>query len=326
MNKRNAVLLLPFLLLPLLTSGCDKAPNPVAPSGSVITLTANPSRITPSGESTITITGFRPDGNRLNPGTQIRLTSSLGSLSANIVEIGADGYASTKLKGDGRVGDASVSAKLTTGDTESTVTVNIAAAKPTILIVAEKTEVDPGEDIFITLFARDENSLPLGAGETIQLATTLGNLTVNGVEVFSVQTGSDGRAVVKFTAGNQAGTAKISAFLANSDVATSDITVRDKEAKLTVLFDRESVALNEKVTVTAIVFNGADRPAQGILVVFSSSGANGTFSVTSQVTGANGQVVSAFTLTDTNTGVTSFTITVQAGGLTSPPKTISITR
>lgn len=320
MNKSMATLkqLLPLLLLPLAFVACDKASNPVAPTGSVITLSANPSRISPTGSSTITVTGFRPDGNRLNPGTQIRLATNLGSLSSNVVEIGADGFTSATLKGDGRTGDAAVSAKLTTDSTESTVTVNIATAKPTLTIVPERTELEPGEETWITIFARNEDNVAVGAGEVIQLAATLGNLLLNGVEVNSVTTNSDGRAVFRFKAGSLPGTAKITAFLRNSDVTTSDLTVRDVEANFTATLTPTEVAVNEKVNVTVIVFNGAGRPARGILVTFSNSGAVGTFTAVSGTSSSDGVVNTVFTLTDTNTAVTKFEITVTVGRL--PPE------
>lgn len=325
MNKRIATLkLLPILLLPLL-GACDKAPNPVAPTGSVITIAANPSRITPSGSSTLTLTGFRPDGNRLNPGTQIRLSASLGSLSTNIVEIGADGYATATLKGDGRTGDSTVSAKLTTDSTESTVTVKIDAPKPSLIIVPQRTEVEPGEESFITIFARDENSVPFGAGENIQVAATLGDIQINGREVTTVPTDSEGRGVFTFVAGEVPGTAKITAFLRNSDTATQDITIRDVEDDFTVAFDRTEVANSEKVTITVVVFNGAGRPARGILVTFSVSGASGTLNPVSQTTSQDGVASSSFTLNDTSTS-TSFQIRVTVGRLPPFTQTIAIRR
>lgn len=320
MNKRIATFkLLPvLLLLPLIAIGCDKADNPIAPSGSVVTVSANPSRIGLTGQSTLTITGFRPDGNRLNPGTQVNLSSSLGTLSSSIVAIGADGFATATLRADGREGDATVTARLTTaasGDTGSTVTVNVGASKPSVVIVAENSQIDPEESTWITFFARDENNLPLGAGEAIQVAASLGTLKVNGREVTTVTTNSEGRAVAQYFAGDESGTGKITAFLRNSDVVTADITVRDIEARLSVSYVPGAISVNEKVTVTVIVTNSAGRPAQGILVVLDAT-AEGSFAPgPSQVTGINGQVIAVFTLTDPDPEKTSFTITVQAGRL-----------
>lgn len=308
MNKSMATFkqLLPLLLLPLAFVACDKASNPVAPTGSVITLSANPSRITPTGSSTITVTGFRPDGNRLNPGTQIRLATNLGSLSSNVVEIGADGFTSATLKGDGRTGDAAVSAKLTTDSTESTVTVNIAAAKPTVSIVLERAEVDPGETTFVTFFGRDENSLPVGAGQRIQVAATLGTLKVNGSEVTSLTTDSDGRAVAQFVASSQAGTAQITAFLQNSDIATKDVTVRDAATNFTFSLDRSNVARNGKVVLTVVARNATGLPARGVFVQFlarrgvadDSGSVAGSFTQSTVITSSDGLASSTFTFTD----------------------------
>lgn len=318
MNKSMATFkqLLPLLLLPLAFVACDKASNPVAPTGSVITLSANPSRITPTGSSTITVTGFRPDGNRLNPGTQIRLATNLGSLSSNVVEIGADGFTSATLKGDGRTGDAAVSAKLTTDSTESTVTVNIAAAKPTVSIVLERTEVDPNEEMFVTFFARDENSLPLGAGQQIQVAATLGTIRVNGREVTSVVTDANGRAVAQFLAAGQSGTAKITAFLQNSDIATSDaITIRDAAVRFTLSQSTGNIAVGGTVSLTVVAFNASGLPARGVVVQFAAgkdkvvvngrevgvtNALDGSFTSSTQLTGADGTVTTTFTFRDNN--------------------------
>ena len=109
---RQRTFLLPFVLLVALLAvlACDSA-NPVAPGGTVLTVTANPTLIGLSGESSlITITGFRPDGNPLNPGTQITLTTDLGTLSQSTVAVGNDGRAQVTLTGNGQQGAAMIAA------------------------------------------------------------------------------------------------------------------------------------------------------------------------------------------------------------------------
>jgi hypothetical protein len=61
-------------LLPLV--GCDKA-APEAPAGSILAVSANPTRIALNGQSIITIIGRQPDGKPLNPGTEIRLSAGM---------------------------------------------------------------------------------------------------------------------------------------------------------------------------------------------------------------------------------------------------------
>lgn len=318
MNTRIATLkLLPaLLLLPIFAAGCDKAENPVAPSGSVLNLSANPVRISPTGQSTLTINGFRPDGNRLNPGTQIRLTASLGNLSANIVEIGADGFATAILRGDGRSGDSDVVARLVTDtstDGGATLKVNISGA-PTVTIVVDNENLDPEDTTFVTFFARDDNNLSLGAGEVIQVAASLGSLTVGGREVTSVITDSAGRAVARYEAGENPGTATITAFTGSSEPATKTITIRDVEDEMTVTYDDLSIPNGGKINISVVVFNSAGRAAPGILVSFSAS-VGGSFNPSSQVTNGQGQVTTEFTLNDSNVTTTRFTITVRAGRL-----------
>src|SRR3954462_13581117 len=107
MNYRVvAGLLLVVSLLPV--TGCDKA-TPVAPSGTVLTISANPTQIALDGSSTITVVGRKPDGNPLNPGTEIRLTAERGTTSSNVT-VHTSGTATAILHADGRSGDVKVSA------------------------------------------------------------------------------------------------------------------------------------------------------------------------------------------------------------------------
>jgi hypothetical protein len=321
---------LPFiaLLTALAAVGCDEAPNPIAPSGSVLTISASPARIAPNGESNVTVTGFRPDGNRLNPGTQIRLTASLGTLSSSLLEIGADGYATTVLRGDGRVGDATIKAQLTTGETAAEVIVKVDAPKPTLLVIPSATEVDPSTDddtveVPVTLIARDENALPMGAGHTILLSASLGSFAKNGRAVTSVQTESDGRATVDFVVGDQPGEAKITAILGSSDPATATITIRDVETQFTFTADRFNVSTDEEIDLTVNVRNAEGRPAQGIVVTFRSDAVDGTFNPASATTNSLGVVNSTFTYEDNLPAGTTFRLFARAGAL--PEQSITIT-
>ncbi len=114
MNYRAVAYLL--FLVPMLAMlaavGCDKA-SPVAPSGSILAVSANPTRIPLNGTSTITIIGRKPDGNPLNPGTEIHLSASLGTIPS-IVTTNSSGTATATFQSNGRLGTARISAAIGT--------------------------------------------------------------------------------------------------------------------------------------------------------------------------------------------------------------------
>jgi hypothetical protein len=108
MNYRAVALLLCLVsLLPV--AGCDKA-TPVAPSGTILTITANPSQISLTGKSTITVIGRKPDGQPLNPGTEVRLSVDKGTINPAVVEVDSSGSGTATFRGDGRPGVAKVTA------------------------------------------------------------------------------------------------------------------------------------------------------------------------------------------------------------------------
>jgi len=61
-------------------TACDKG-VPTAPAGATLVLTASPLTIpTSTGTSTITVTALRSGGQPVNPGTEIRLDTTLGTI------------------------------------------------------------------------------------------------------------------------------------------------------------------------------------------------------------------------------------------------------
>ena len=93
-----SILLLSLAVFTLM--GCDKA-TPVAPDGTVLIVSANPSKVSLNGTSTITVIGRRPDGNPLNPGTEIRLSVDRGTIDS-IVAVDSNGRATATYRADGR--------------------------------------------------------------------------------------------------------------------------------------------------------------------------------------------------------------------------------
>jgi hypothetical protein len=60
--------------------GCE-SDSPTAPSRTVLSVAASPTTIRTDQTSTITIAGFKPDGNPLSPGTELFATTTLGTLT-----------------------------------------------------------------------------------------------------------------------------------------------------------------------------------------------------------------------------------------------------
>lgn len=90
------------------TPGCDR-PTPVAPEGTILSISANPARIELNASSIITVIARRADGTPVNDGTVINLSTSLGSIEAS-VETNDAGVATATLQGGDRVGLATVRA------------------------------------------------------------------------------------------------------------------------------------------------------------------------------------------------------------------------
>jgi hypothetical protein len=100
------------LLLVLLAAGIQTACSegtPVAPTGAILRMSVSPSRISGTGTADVTVQALRGNGNPVNPGTEIRLSTTIGTIDP-VVHTDNDGVAHATLKGDGRVGTAKVSA------------------------------------------------------------------------------------------------------------------------------------------------------------------------------------------------------------------------
>lgn len=145
--------------LALLTPACDEG-TPVAPEGAILRISAYPTRIAKTGESTITMSLLRSNGLPVNPGTEIRLSSNLGIVDGAALTDAA-GNATAKLHGDGRVGTATVTAF--TGASEP-VTLDVAVGQ---LAASMSFQVTPssvpesGGNLALLALVRDDQAQPL---------------------------------------------------------------------------------------------------------------------------------------------------------------------
>jgi hypothetical protein len=276
-NRRFSFAVLGLLALVLVNAGCDPAKNPVAPSGSVLTVTANPTRISLNGQSSITVVGFRPDGNPLSNGTLINLSTSLGVLAQTVIEVTGSGRASTTLSGDGTAGMAMISASLPGsssggegGSAGATATVQIgetAETTPSLSITASPNTVKLGGSAQITAVARNSDGSLFGSGGNVSLRTDLGVLrsgfvgcSGSGSSSITVQTNADSEADATLCAGNQAGTATITGSIGSSAEATASVAIENQIPNLIINANPASISINGQSVITVLARDNNNVP------------------------------------------------------------------
>ena len=303
---------------------CDSA-NPVAPGGTVLSISANPTQIPLSGGvSTITVTGFKPDGNPLNPGTQILVDTDIGDLfdarvggnPASIIEVGGNGQAVTYLRSDGRQGMAMVTADLTTGSgggggegggsAGAQVSVQVGVpmeSQETVLISANPTTISVTAQSRISLLGRNSDNTPVSAGRRIRLTSDLGFLVADGGNgrspvIDSVLTDSNGEAFATFIAGDRGGQGTVSAILGTSEEVMVMIDINAAIDALLLAASPSSVDRidcdpmgtgGDTVQLTARIRDAQGNPLSGTVVLFDSQ--NGTFTDDSVSSNNQGEAI-----------------------------------
>ena len=155
MRTLRGALGLGFLVL----AACNEG-TPVAPLGAILRLSAYPTRIAKQGTSLITVNANRSNGNPVNPGTEIRLSSTLGRVEA-VVFTNTSGQATATLRGDGQVGTATVSAFSGSGE-PSTVEIAVGQlAASRSLQVTPSSIPETGGELELLALVRDDQSQPL---------------------------------------------------------------------------------------------------------------------------------------------------------------------
>ena len=312
---KHAVVLLALLCLLAPALGCDKA-SPVAPVGSILTISANPSKIGLTGSSTITVVGRKPDGNALNPGTEIRLSSDLGTLSPSIVQVDSGGRATATLRGGGVPGPAKVTAATADATVETTIQIGETdTTKPSLLLSVSPNSIETEATAIITIIARNSDGSPAAAGQRIILTSSLGSISPSRVE-----TRNDGTATATFTAGTLAGSAEITAVMGASDPATTTVTIRDIATDISLSANPASVPqtgtpADDPIEITAVVINAQQQVLQNVLVTFSSP--LGELSATTAFTDSAGKATVTLEITEAQIDAfspTNFSVTARTPG------------
>ena len=241
---RHQSLLLIVLACSLLILGCDSS-NPVAPTGSTLNVSASPTTIAISTESSlITVTGFKPDGNPLNPGSQINLVTDLGVLDATILSIDDNGRAVTRLRPDGRPGTATVTASLPAGEATATATVQIGedGIQPTLTVNTTPNRINIEQDSTISVIARNVDGSFLSGGR-VRVRTTLGALDEE-----SLVTDDVGEAQTILRADGRSGTADLTASVESSQDATASVTIIPSQVIVDI--NPRIIDITDEATVT----------------------------------------------------------------------------
>ncbi len=175
-------------LLLAVFAACDKT-SPVAPSGSLITISANPDRIPSDGSAEIRVVALRPNGTPVSRGTLVRLTTTLGAIPPSI---GVDdrGEALAILRADGQFGVATVSASAGGSETATIdVQLGLSPASVTVQVTPNSVPETGGEAVLLAI-VRDDRGQPLEKAQ-VNFRTQVGTLDSGGG---LVPTAADGKA------------------------------------------------------------------------------------------------------------------------------------
>jgi hypothetical protein len=193
------ILAFAFLAVSLVAFGlaCDSA-SPVAPTGTLLSISASPNEIGTSGTSAIRVTALRSNGTPVNPGTIIRLSTTLGTIDEQ-VETDDQGVARAELRGDGRIGTATVTAR--SGSAEmATVDVMIGKVATGVSLQASPSQVDEsGGTIELLAVVRDDDGEPL-SGATVNFQTEVGTLVDSGGGIIRSDSNGEARETLSIEA------------------------------------------------------------------------------------------------------------------------------
>ncbi|MEO7795318.1 MAG: PKD domain-containing protein [Thermoanaerobaculia bacterium] len=171
---RRSLLLLAALVVPV---GCSEG-TPVAPTGAILRVSAYPTRIGTRGVSTVTVNAYRSTGNPVNPGTEIRLSSTIGTIDP-VAYTTESGQATALLRGDGRVGTATVTA-FSGGLEPVTLDISVGQLSASMSFqVTPSSVAETGGTLDLLALVRDDVSQPL-AGAQVNFRSEVGELDSGG--------------------------------------------------------------------------------------------------------------------------------------------------
>jgi len=306
MKTTRTFAILALVLVLGVADACTSS-NPVAPAGTLLTIVANPTLIGILGESsTITVTGFRPDGNPLNPDTQITFSTSLGTITPTVAQVDDFGRAKATLTSTGQAGDATVTATTTAGETMAQIMVRIGDtmdSTPQLTINVSPAELNLNEEAVVTVDVRNADGSPFGAGGQIMMTTSLGRL-----ESENLTTNAQSRATTRFFAGAEVGSATLRAFLGSAQ-AELVVTIENQRPSLILSVTPDDIAIEQDATVTVLARDENDLPlgAGNQIQLFTNLGSFPDAPNNLISTDANGRAITRY-----NAGLRAGTATITA--------------
>jgi hypothetical protein len=209
-----AVLLLALSLVAL--GSCDKVPL-LAPSGSTITLFANPTTIGLNGTSSVTALVYESGGTAVQNGTLVSFFTNLGTFTPSEAQT-HNGSVTVSFQAGEQTGDAVINAVCGPAKLNGTVTITVTTGATVtvgdvVLSATPATVPAGGGTITLTAFVADSTGAPI-PGVSVAFTTTAGSLSqpvvatdLNGEAATTLTTSV--QTTVTATAGGQTASATI---------------------------------------------------------------------------------------------------------------------
>jgi PKD repeat protein len=249
--------LLTALFLVLLVGGCDQV-DFTAPTGSTLSITAQPPTVAVNGTSNITVTGTRSNGAPLPDGTVITFTTNLGTVDPNPAET-KDGMVFARFRAGTRSGTASIIAR--SGDTATEpveVIIGEARAARLVLVATPITLPIGGGRVQLRAHVSDEEGNAL-AGIGVIFRTTSGELNSRGR---IVRTNDSGVAFDTLTTNIDAEVTATTSNGGGEDTATVDVAPGEGPDECNF-----SVSPSEPTVGEAVFFADTSTPGDGPALV-----------------------------------------------------------
>jgi len=272
--------------------------------GSSILVLPTSSTIDTNGETTISIRVARRDGAPTPAGTVIDVTTTLGQLSDAHPRTNSTGVATTRLRGNGASGTATVRAMLAGQADSGQAEVRIGGGER-LTLNADPPVISPQGSARITALLTNLAGAPVGAGIAVHLSTDLGRL-----DATDLSTDASGAAATTFRADGATGVAAIGASA--SGVSASTAVTLDGGAHLTVRANPPSLTPNGSTTISvlATLVDGSPLPAGSRLRLATNLGRLDSSELVTDSAGTAATTLRAQGIR----GTAHVTVTAEAGG------------